>query len=146
MDRLGFFPMLRRCSCVIVLAVMPVGLTTEQATDTTLTLACQGTATFTTWKDPKPEPVSMGIIVNFTARTVTGFEDDYPVTITAFDDLHISFSGSRGNRWTIEGSMDRVTGDMKASWTTWDLTTELKYKVAWSQLLTLRCRPAQRMF
>jgi hypothetical protein len=103
--------------------------------------------TFTKVKSAKPEPVSMGIIVNFMARTVTGgFEDDYPVTITAFDDLHISFSGSRGNRWIIEGSMDRVTGDMQASWTTWDLTRDLKYEVAWSQLLALKCRPAQRMF
>jgi len=43
LDRLDFFPMLRRCSCVIALAVMLVGLPTAQAADTTLTLACQGT-------------------------------------------------------------------------------------------------------
>jgi hypothetical protein len=91
----------------------------------------------------------MGIIVNFMARTVTGFEDDYPVTITAFDDLHIEFSGSRGGsgrHWTIVGSMDRVTGDMEAVWTTWDLTPELKHKLQWSQQFVLKCRPAQRMF
>jgi hypothetical protein len=115
--------MLRSCSRVIALTAMVAASSmTAQAADQTLTLACQGTVTITTVKDAKPEPVSMGIIVNFMARTVTGFEDDYPVTITAFDDLHISFSGSRGNRWRIEGSMDRVTGEMEASWTTWDLT------------------------
>jgi hypothetical protein len=38
-------PMLRRCSCVIALAVMLVGLPTAQAADTTLKLACQGTVT-----------------------------------------------------------------------------------------------------
>jgi len=126
--------------------LVATSMTAQAAEPATLTLACKGTVTITTAKDAKPEPVSMGIIVNFTARTVTGFEDDYPVTITAVDDLHISFSGSRGNRWRIEGSMDRVTGDMEAGWTTWDLTRDLKYKVAWSQLLWLKCRPTQRMF
>jgi hypothetical protein len=43
LDRLGFFPMLRRCSCAIALAVMVVGLPTAQAADTTLTLACKVT-------------------------------------------------------------------------------------------------------
>jgi hypothetical protein len=44
---------------------------TAQAADETLTLACQGTATDITLPvDGKPEPVSMGIIINFTARTV----------------------------------------------------------------------------
>jgi hypothetical protein len=47
---------------------------TVQAADETLTLACQGTETVTTVKDAKPEPVSMGIIVNFAARTVTGLD------------------------------------------------------------------------
>src|SRR5262245_34679787 len=45
LDRLDFFLMLRHRSCVIALAVMLVGLPTAQAADTTLTLACQGTAT-----------------------------------------------------------------------------------------------------
>jgi hypothetical protein len=123
---------------------------TAQAAETTLTLACQGTATFITVNDamPKPEPLSMGIIVNFAARTVTGFvEGDFPVTITAFDDLHISFSGSRGNGnySTIEGSMDRVTGDVEAGWTTWELTRDLKYNLR-QQQLSLKCRPAHRVF
>src|SRR5262249_31527066 len=33
LDRLGFFPMLQRCSCAIVLAVMLVGLPTAQAAE-----------------------------------------------------------------------------------------------------------------
>jgi hypothetical protein len=43
---------------------------TAQA-DPTLTLACQGTTTVR-MEDAKPEPISMGIIVNFTNRTVQG--------------------------------------------------------------------------
>ncbi len=45
---------------------------TAQAADTTLTLACQGTV-ISDLENAKPEPVSMGIIVNFTNRTVQGF-------------------------------------------------------------------------
>jgi hypothetical protein len=54
--------------------MMLVGLPTAQAADTTLTLACQGTTT-SGLEDAKPEPISMGIIVNFTKKTVHGFGD-----------------------------------------------------------------------
>jgi hypothetical protein len=45
----------------------------------------------------KPEAISMGIIVNFTARTVQGFgfPGDDPVKITAWDDVTVAFSGSK---------------------------------------------------
>jgi hypothetical protein len=62
--------MFRRRSS-IAFAVMLVS--TALAADTTLTLACKGTTTDTAKEDSKPEPFSMGIIVNFTTRTVTGF-------------------------------------------------------------------------
>jgi hypothetical protein len=130
--------MFRRCAC-IALAVMLVGLSSAHAADTTLTLACQGARK----TDAKPEPISMSIIVNLTARTVTGFTaDDYPVTITRFDDVYISFSGSKSDSWRIEGSIDRVTGDTVAisMWrnpTTGEVSS-LEY--------ALKCRPAQRMF
>ena len=72
--------MLLTCSRVIALAVMLVGLSTAQAADTTLTLACQGTTTATTaGTEDKPEPISMGIIVNFTKKTVHGFGELFPV-------------------------------------------------------------------
>jgi hypothetical protein len=44
-------------------------MTAQAAEPETLTLACQGTRIITT----KPEPISMGIIVNFTKNTVQGF-------------------------------------------------------------------------
>ncbi len=58
---------------------------TAQAADTTLTLACQGTV-ISDLENAKPEPVSMGIIVNFTNRTVQGFG--------APGVLNVSFSAS----------------------------------------------------
>jgi len=65
---------LRFSARVIALGMMLVGLPTAQAADTTLTLACQGTTT-SGLEDAKPEPISMGIIVNFTKKTVHGFGD-----------------------------------------------------------------------
>src|SRR5262245_38604519 len=64
------FPMLRTCWRVIALTV--VGLSTAQAADRTVTLACQGTVTVTSIDDAKAEPVPMGLVVNFTTRTVQG--------------------------------------------------------------------------
>jgi hypothetical protein len=91
----------------------------------------------------------MGIIANLTAQTIIGLGgpgDNTPVTITGFDDLHISFSGGAGNWWTIQGSIDRVTGDMEAFSTNRDVRDPTTRNVLFSQLLALKCRPAQRMF
>jgi len=63
--------MLRACSRVIALAAIVVSMA-AQAADTMLTLAWQGTVTAGT-EDAKPEPISMGIIVNFTNGTIQGF-------------------------------------------------------------------------
>jgi hypothetical protein len=86
--------MLRHCSCVIALAVTLVGLPTVQAADTTLTLACQGTTT--TGTEDKPEPISMGIIVNFTKKTVHGFGDpifgEQLIKITGITETAVNFS------------------------------------------------------
>src|SRR5262245_8497076 len=111
--------MLRTCSCTVVLAAMVAALSmTAHAADTTLTLACKGTTT-AGYQDAKPEPVSMGIIVNFTNRTVQGFNDpsffDYPVKITAWNDVSVVFAGSsealKVSTLSTRGSIDRVTGD-----------------------------------
>jgi hypothetical protein len=68
--------------------------TAAQAEPATLTLACNGT---TTWMLPwaKPDPFSMGMIVNFAARTVQGF--GFPLKITAADELtSCSATSSKG--------------------------------------------------
>jgi hypothetical protein len=131
---------------------MLVGLSTAQAADTTLTLACQGTATVTTM-DAKPEPISMGIIVNFTNRTVHGFGYpgfgglmDFPVKITGMDEVTVVFGGSDSKsaiEKSISGSIDRVTGDVEATSSAHDAKTG---KTLTSTSYALKCRPAQRMF
>ena len=88
--------MLRRSSCIIALPAMFVGLWPAQAANTVLTLACQGTTKDTTVEGAKPEPVSMGIVVNFTDRTVQGFglSAVLPLKVTEVDDVSVTFSGS----------------------------------------------------
>jgi hypothetical protein len=73
---------------------------TVQAADETLTLACQGTATDITQPvDGKPEPTSMGIIINFAARTVVGL--DFPLKITSSDEAMVFFGGSNDTERTF---------------------------------------------
>jgi hypothetical protein len=135
---------------------MVAGLT-AQAADTTLTLACQGTVTDEV-KDTAPEPVSLGIIVNFTKQTVQGigysgeytnvFHPSYPVEITNANEVTISFGGSyRGvpgsAEDSVEGVINRVTGDANAHWALLDLKTSKYIRLL---RYALKCRPAQRMF
>jgi hypothetical protein len=124
--------------------------TTAQPADTTITLACRGTVTSGV-EDAKPDPISMGIIVNFTNRTVQGFGHpglmDYPVKITGWNDVTVVFGGSaelaKSSRDSIFGSINRVTGDVEAS----QLATYIKTgKTIGSTNYALKCRPAQRMF
>jgi hypothetical protein len=65
----------------------------------------------------KPDPISMGIIVNFTNRTVQGFGDpgleDFPVKIVGINEVTVSFHGEKPEgpnpvtNWTIRGTIDR---------------------------------------
>jgi len=76
----GVPPMLRTCSCVIAVTAMLIALpTTVQGAEAVLTLACQGTTqrVYGGGRRADPEPISMGVIVNFTAGTVTGFTDPF---------------------------------------------------------------------
>jgi hypothetical protein len=91
----------------------------------------------------------MGIIINYTTRTVQGLNPgltDYPVAITTANDVTVAFGGEQNSGpWTnsIEGTINRVTGDLSAASMLFDHTTS---KVLSQTLYTLQCRPAQRMF
>jgi hypothetical protein len=91
----------------------------------------------------------MGIIVNFSARTVQGFVSpgfEFPVMITAANDVTVEFSGEHrlaSSVHIISGSIDRVTGDVVAT----SSITDPKTSNSISQTdYTLQCRPTQRMF
>jgi hypothetical protein len=124
-------------------AGMVAGLsTTVQAA--ALMLACEGTATLET-TDAKPEPISMGIVVDFTAPTVTGFTypgSNVPVAVTGYDEVQIVFGGS-SKTWSVGGVIDRVTGKAEATSTVSNPQTG---SITWSTTYVLKCEPSQRMF
>jgi hypothetical protein len=72
----------------------------------TLSLACKGTGSF-----GYEQKGSIGIIVNFTTRTVQ-FGTSPPVTITGLDDARVAFGNSESN---IIGTIDRMTGDAQVT-------------------------------
>ena len=100
--------------------------------------------------DKKTQPVSMGIIVKFTDRTVRGFHApgrfDYPVRITAINDVIVEFGGSDQAGLIAEstvGSMDRVIGHVGAVLTTSDPKTGTTLDTTTYEL---QCKPTPRMF
>jgi len=130
---------------MIALPAMLVGLWPAQAANTVLTLACQGTTKDTTVEGAKPEPVSMGIVVNFTDRTVQGFglSAVLPLKVTEVDDVSVTFSGSEPKptvtKWNIYGSINHVTGDVEAISSALDMKTGQSIT---STSFALKCRPA----
>jgi hypothetical protein len=138
--------MLRHCSSVISLAAMLVGLSTAEAADTVLTLACKGTVTETVMGEEKqPEPISVGLIFNFTKRSVQGF--GYGVEIKSWDEVSVSFGHFKKDPVTKNvdqsmGTIDRITGDLEASFLL-EISKEAPLDVT---KYTLKCRPGQRMF
>ena len=122
-----------------------LSMTAQAAEPATLTLACKGTVT----TSAKPEPISMGIIVNFTNGSVQGFGfpariiDVNEVTIT-FHDVEPAAEGfTRSAEQRTYGTIDRVTGDVYATNT---MSSSKTNKVVMSTEFILKCRPAQRMF
>ena len=106
---------------IVAAAILASQASAEVQPAETLTLACKGTTTFA---GGDKDTISMGIIVNFTTRTVQfgspgGYWLDYPVEITAANDAKIEFFGaieSGGSAVaTIQGNIDRVTGDVEAT-------------------------------
>ena len=135
-------PMLR-VSRVIAVAAIVAGLPVlaQAAEPATLTLTCKGTATIRA-DSPKPYPLSMGLIVNFTTRTVVGTARQRPyvfddqLQITEWNEVTVIFRGfSQFLGKNISGSIDRMTGDVGM------LATSKTEAIDYS----LKCTPTQRM-
>jgi hypothetical protein len=126
---------------------------TAQATEPTgtLTLACKGTATDKTHltEAANPNLVSMGLILDFTNKTVAGFERVFPsfsarvVKIIIVDDTSIGYNGTDGSGGAVFGQVDRITGDVEAAMEFWIHETN---KLQWATSYSLKCKPTQRMF
>ena len=113
----------------------------------TLTLACEGTVTENRISEgvETTEPVSMGIIVDFGAGMVRGF--NFPVPIRKVDETAITFDGNEprpidNKKDGIGGKLDRVTGAMQVTYTRWYALVSS----TWDTNYSLKCKPTQRMF
>jgi hypothetical protein len=112
-----------------VIRITPIALLLLSGAEATiLTLPCDGTMTNLTWtSNHKPEPVTnMGLVVNLSEGTVTGFA--FPARIYKTDATRVEFKGESGN-WSVWGTIDRITSTVKATTTvlypisvhSWDL-------------------------
>src|SRR5262249_53792269 len=97
-------------NAAMLLALYSLSTSSAQAADT-LMLACKGPSIDLTKGDAKPEATYMGIIVNFTTRTVdlsSWPREEAPIEISEMNDVQITFGGRAGDRGVL-GTIDRVT-------------------------------------
>jgi len=125
--------------------LLAVAVTAQAAEPETLALACQGTETTEYTPGQKyVRQLSTGIIVDFTRRSVRGLltpDDNRPVTVTMFNDVHIHFEGSdHDTKWVIFGAIDRITGEVRAH------IGEIGPTAIMQIDFSLKCRATQRMF
>ena len=113
-----------------------------RAADATLSLACKGTATIRA-DFPKPYPLSMDLIVDFTTRAFQGTARQRPyvfddkLQIAEWNEATVIFRGfSQFLGKNISGSMDRMTGEVGM------LVTSKTETIDYS----LKCTPTERMF
>jgi len=110
-----------------------------------LTLSCDGTAKniLTTAEDDKPEKITkLGILVNLAGQTVLGF--GHPARITKVDAVSVEFSahGTEISNWSINGTVDRITGSITAT----ELSSSAKGALIFGESWDLTCKPTKRVF
>jgi hypothetical protein len=131
---------------LIVLSALVLLAPVSAQQPTTITLACNGTSklTATSAADLKPDPITnLGIIVNSADRTVTFAGYVVPVTginatLVNFNGRQPSTLGIKGGEFTIDGSIDRVTGYAAIDF----YYANVGNNSSWE----LNCKPATRLF
>lgn len=107
-----------------------------------LTLSCDGTTTnMMAGTDTKPESVvKMGVLVNLREATVLGF--GHLARIKSSDAASVDFDGQGGD-WSVQGTIDRITGSVTATTTMSNQKTD---KLIMSYNWDLHCSPVKRVF
>jgi hypothetical protein len=133
------------------------GLSIAQAAEPTgtLTLACEGTTTNMNIKTgfiDKPEPVSMGIIVDFAALKVEFSDAHFPIPIEDITETTVAFYGNNlpdplgPSLFIIDGTIDRVTGGVEAKLVQHgDRHDRSGNGLHLLTTYSLKCQPTQRM-
>jgi hypothetical protein len=106
-----------RLTSIAVLALLLPG-----AEDPVLTLSCDGTVTKSIWDTDNTiskelEPVTnMSLVADLSGGAVTGFL--HPARVTKVDTNYVRFSGSThgelAGTWSVNGSINRITGGVVA--------------------------------
>jgi hypothetical protein len=142
-----------KATMLLALAALSIAQAAEPTG--TLTLACQGVVSSSLAPDSKPEPISIGIVVDFAAGTAEfGHEFNFPVRIVDTNKTTISFFGQLLNGPVVfsrtDGTIDRVTGAVDAEIFRRQKTNcDAPGKPACMHFLvsySLKCKPTQRMF
>jgi hypothetical protein len=156
---------MKTCALLTGIAALFLATSVAQAIEngTTLTLACEGTINHGGLFGDDPaqrESISMGIIVNFTNKTVHGFDSamfgikEEPAKITGITETAINFGsdnfGSDEPHAALNsliGVIDRVTGDVWASSESRVINScSNSISSSISSMYELKCKPTQRMF
>lgn len=129
------------------IAIIAGTLLSARAEPATLTLACKGATT--SYQTREPEPISLGLIVDLTNKTIKGFPFPGDIEIIQVTEVHILFHKTSGTL-VVDGSIDRVTGDVEghsAQYKSLTSTEMLKSdNVMGGFTFALKCKPTQRMF
>jgi hypothetical protein len=129
------------------IAIIAGTVLSARAEPATLTLACKG-ATIS-YQTAEPEPISLGLIVDLTNKTIKGFPFPGDIAIIQVTELHILFHKISGTL-VFDGRIDRVTGDVEghsAQYKSLKSTEMLKPdNVMGGFTFALKCTPTQRMF
>jgi hypothetical protein len=139
-------------SALALAAIIACAVLSARAEPATLTLACKGETT--AYQTPinnntDPQPISLGLIVDWTNKTIKGFPFPGAIAIVQVTELAILFHGTSGTG-VFDGKIDRVTGDAEghsAMYKSLKSADMLKSdNMMGGYDFALKCTPAQRMF
>src|SRR5262249_36604282 len=103
----------------MLLVISVLASTLLPAKGAVFTLSCDGSLS----SGAKQEPINkMALIVNVDVRTVTGISG-IVAPIDRINENWVIFKGNTSDGWYIEGSIDRVTGNVRANKTLIDSKT-----------------------
>jgi hypothetical protein len=117
----------------MLLVASALASTVQSAKAAVFTLSCDGVVNLGAREEPV---IKMEVIVNLDARTIGGFSGI--VAPMRINENWVIFKGDINDGWHIEGSLDRITGNLRATKTLVDAkTNQLSLLVSYDLICTL---------
>src|SRR5262245_18021821 len=124
----------------ILLVILVLASTLLPTKGAVFTLSCDGSLN----SGAKQEPINkMGLTVNVDVRTVTGFSG-IVAPIDRINENWVIFKGNTSDGWYIEGSIDRITGNVRANKTLTDSKTNQLALLVSYDLICQLTKPSDR--